>query len=125
MVIVSHDREFLDGLVDKVYEFRNQGTKEYLGGIFDFLQKRKIASINEIERKEKKEKKPAGAKPKPKPKPGGESKKAPTLDYKQKKEQEKRTRKISYDKERDIRLKDEILEGLLDEKDKPIRRRIR
>ena len=56
LVVVSHDREFLDGLVDKVYEFRNQGIKEYLGGIFEFLQKRKITTITEIERKEKKAK---------------------------------------------------------------------
>lgn len=53
LIVVSHDRGFLDGLVDKVYEFRDQGTKEYLGGIFEFLQKRKISSINEIERKGK------------------------------------------------------------------------
>lgn len=51
LIVVSHDREFLDGLVDKVYEFRNKGIKEYAGGIFDFLEKRKISSIREIERK--------------------------------------------------------------------------
>lgn len=51
LILVSHDREFLDGLVDKVYEFRDRGVKEYLGGIFDFLEKRKIDSIREIERK--------------------------------------------------------------------------
>ena len=51
LIVVSHDREFLDGLVDKVYEFRNMGIKEYAGGIFDFLEKRKISSIREIERK--------------------------------------------------------------------------
>jgi ATP-binding cassette subfamily F protein 3 len=56
LIVVSHDREFLDGLVDKVYEFRNQGIKEYAGGIFDFLEKRKIKSIREIERKTEKSK---------------------------------------------------------------------
>ncbi|MFZ5940933.1 MAG: ABC-F family ATP-binding cassette domain-containing protein [Bacteroidota bacterium] len=53
LIVVSHDREFLDGLVDKVYEFRDRGIRSYLGGIFDFLEKRKIADIREIERKEK------------------------------------------------------------------------
>ncbi len=51
LIVVSHDREFLDGLVDKVYEFRNKGIKEYIGGIFAFLEKRKIRSIREIERR--------------------------------------------------------------------------
>jgi ATP-binding cassette subfamily F protein 3 len=44
-IIVSHDREFLDGLVDKVYEFANQGVKEHLGGIYDYLRKKKSESI--------------------------------------------------------------------------------
>ncbi len=51
LIVVSHDREFLDGLVDKVYEFRDQGIREYLGGIFDFLEKRKLSDLKEIERK--------------------------------------------------------------------------
>ena len=51
LILVSHDREFLDGLVDKVYEFRNQRVKEHLGGIFDFLQKRKLENLKELERK--------------------------------------------------------------------------
>ena len=51
LIVVSHDREFLDGLVDKVFEFRNKGIKEYIGGIFAFLEKRKIRSIREIERR--------------------------------------------------------------------------
>jgi ATP-binding cassette subfamily F protein 3 len=53
LIVVSHDREFLDGLVDKVFEFRNQKVKEHLGGIYDFLQRRKLTSLREIERKEK------------------------------------------------------------------------
>ncbi|MDR3287466.1 MAG: ABC-F family ATP-binding cassette domain-containing protein [Prevotellaceae bacterium] len=51
LLVVSHDREFLDGLVDKIYEFRNQKVKEYLGGVYYFLQRRKIENISEIERK--------------------------------------------------------------------------
>ena len=52
VVLVSHDREFLDGIVDKVYEFRDGGVREYLGGIYYFLEKRKVESLREIERKE-------------------------------------------------------------------------
>jgi len=49
VIIVSHDRDFLDGLVDCVYEFRNKKAKQHLGGIFDFLQRKKIESLKEIE----------------------------------------------------------------------------
>ena len=49
LVVVSHDREFLDGLVDKVYEFRDGAVKEYLGGIWYFLEKRKLESLREVE----------------------------------------------------------------------------
>jgi len=52
LIVVSHDREFLDGLVDKVFEFRNQKVKAHLGGIYEFLQRRKIGSLKDIERKE-------------------------------------------------------------------------
>lgn len=54
LIVVSHDREFLDGLVDKVYEFREQGIREYSGGIFEFLRKRKISSMREIEKRDTK-----------------------------------------------------------------------
>lgn len=50
-IIVSHDREFLDGLVTKVYEFRNRGMKEHLGGIYEFLQTRRLENMREIELK--------------------------------------------------------------------------
>jgi ATP-binding cassette subfamily F protein 3 len=53
IIIVSHDREFLDGLVDKVYEFRNKNIKEHLGGIYDFLQKRKLENLRQLEQKAK------------------------------------------------------------------------
>lgn len=49
MIVVSHDREFLDGLVTKVYEFGGGEVKEHLGGIYDFLQKKKIESLNELQ----------------------------------------------------------------------------
>lgn len=51
VIIVSHDREFLDGLVEKVYEFGGGHVRECLGGIYEFLEKKKIASLAELERK--------------------------------------------------------------------------
>ena len=50
VIVVSHDREFMDGLVDKVYEFGNQRVVEHLGGIYDFLEKKKLDSLRELER---------------------------------------------------------------------------
>lgn len=50
-IIVSHDREFLDGLVDKVYEFGGGHVREHLGGIYDFLQKKQIENLQELEKK--------------------------------------------------------------------------
>jgi len=49
VILVSHDREFLDGLVEKVYEFGGGQVKEMLGGIYDFLEKKRIASLRELE----------------------------------------------------------------------------
>lgn len=49
VIVVSHDREFLDGLVDKVYEFGNQQVKEHLYGIYEFLQKKKMDTLQELE----------------------------------------------------------------------------
>jgi ATP-binding cassette, subfamily F, member 3 len=49
LLVVSHDREFLDGLVNCVYEFRNKKIKLHLGGIYDFLTKKKIESLKELE----------------------------------------------------------------------------
>ncbi|MCD6355110.1 MAG: ABC-F family ATP-binding cassette domain-containing protein [Prolixibacteraceae bacterium] len=51
VLVVSHDREFLDGLVDCIYEFRNKKIKQHLGGIYDFLQKKKIETLKELEKK--------------------------------------------------------------------------
>ncbi len=52
VIVVSHDREFLDGLVQCVYEFRDKKVKQHLGGIYDFLQKKKIDSMKELEKKD-------------------------------------------------------------------------
>ncbi len=63
LIVVSHDREFLDGLVEKIYEFRHRKVKEHLGGIYDFLRRRNLASLREIERRGKPE--PEEAQPSP------------------------------------------------------------
>ena len=51
LIVVSHDRDFLEGLVDKLYEFRDGKVTEHLGGVADFLRKRKMESLSELERK--------------------------------------------------------------------------
>ena len=83
VVVVSHDREFLDGLVDRIYEFRDGGVREYLGDIWYFLEKRKVESLQDIERKDR---------------PTATAKAAESntgkLTYEQKKEQEKLLRKL-------------------------------
>ena len=84
VIVVSHDREFLDGMVDKIYEFRDGGVKEYLGGIYYFLEKRKVESLAEIERK---------AAPTTAAKEGAATSSG-KLSYEQKKEQEKQIRKL-------------------------------
>ena len=100
VVVVSHAREFMDGMVQKVYEFRDGGVKEYLGGIYYFLEKRKLESLQEIERRD------APAKPAANPaaNPAAKSAAQPAanrdaaasgkLTYEQRKEQEKQLRKL-------------------------------
>ena len=102
VIVVSHDREFLDGLVDKVYEFAGGKVRECLGGIYEFLEKKKLTSLNELELS----KSPAPASSKKEPSatpqegktPDGTSSKSSNakLSYAEQKEQEKiikRTRK--------------------------------
>jgi ATP-binding cassette subfamily F protein 3 len=84
IIIVSHDRDFLDGLVSKVYEFKNKKVKENIGGIYEFLQRKRIASLVELERKK-------AIKTKNIEQSISENKKS----YKEKKELEKIIRKIS------------------------------
>ena len=84
VVVVSHDREFLDGLVDRIYEFRDGGVREYLGDIWYFLEKRKVESLQDIERKDR-------------PAQSEKTSDTPTagkMTYEQKKEQEKILRKL-------------------------------
>ncbi len=85
LVVVSHDREFLDGLVDKVYEFRDGGVKEYLGGIWYFLEKRRVESMREIEVRQ-----PAA------PAPAAVQQEKRKVDYQQKKELERTIRKTQH-----------------------------
>ena len=56
LILVSHDRDFLQGLADSVYEFRNNTVKEFLGGINDYLKYRELESMREVEKKDKKQK---------------------------------------------------------------------
>ncbi len=84
-VIVSHDREFLDGMVDKVFEFRDGKVREYLGGIYYFLEKRKLDSLQEVERRDNRTKSDTKA---------TEKVSAGKQSYEQRKEQEKLLRKL-------------------------------
>jgi ATP-binding cassette subfamily F protein 3 len=51
LIIVSHDRDFLTGLCEKIFEFKDKKIKTYIGDVFDFLEKKKIESLNELQRK--------------------------------------------------------------------------
>ena len=83
VIVVSHDRDFLDGMVEKIYEFRDGCVKEYLGGIYYFLEKRKVESLQDIERKDT-----------PTNTPANKETSSGKLSYEQKKEQEKLVRKL-------------------------------
>jgi ATP-binding cassette subfamily F protein 3 len=89
VIVVSHDRDFLDGLVEKVYEFGGGKVKENLGGIFDFLNRRRIASLTDLEKKDKPQPNPQNSNDENQPvgKSGG------NLSYAMQKEREKLLRK--------------------------------
>jgi ATP-binding cassette subfamily F protein 3 len=83
LLVVSHDREFLDGLTTKIFEFRNKKAKEFRGGIFEFLEKKNLTNLNELNRKnilssESSEKQSAQSR----------------LNYSEKKEYDKKVRKV-------------------------------
>ncbi|MBR4793143.1 MAG: ABC-F family ATP-binding cassette domain-containing protein [Bacteroidaceae bacterium] len=84
VIVVSHDREFLDGLVSKVYEFADGKVREHLGGIYDFLQKKNLDNLADIGRMK-------GA---PAVQATQDRASAGKEDYEAKKEQERRKRKI-------------------------------
>ncbi len=98
LVVVSHDRAFLDGLVDRVYEFRDGGVKEYLGGIYYFLEKRKIESLQQVELKDKA----------PQVSAAGSTPAKGREDYLQKKEADKAVRKVQNAIERQERTITEL-----------------
>ncbi|MDR3188393.1 MAG: ATP-binding cassette domain-containing protein, partial [Prevotellaceae bacterium] len=101
LIVVSHDREFLDGLVSKVYEFRDGKVKEHLGGIWDFLRRRKLESMRELEAQN-----PTAAQDAPPPK-REEAKKpdakkpdaSQELSYSDKREKDKQQRKLLRQRE--------------------------
>ncbi len=103
LIVVSHDRDFLDGLVDKVFEFRNHKVKEHLGGIYDFLQRRKLSTLQEVERKStpvNTKSSDSGSKKKAVVEISGEVQEPPAITdnkirYEEKKVNEKKIRKIS------------------------------
>ena len=111
LVIVSHDRDFLDGLVNKVYEFRDGTVKEHLGGISDFLERKRLYTLSELERKET-----AAAAVEEKPKP------APGVSYAEQKEQareiERRRARVERCENEIAQLEDKLgkVEKLLAEK---------
>lgn len=93
VIVVSHDRQFLDGLVDKVYEFGGGKVRECLGGIYEFLEKKKLSSLNALNssapsRVAEPEKKPV-AKPEPQP----QAQEAKTRSYAEQREHDKAVRR--------------------------------
>ena len=86
VIVVSHDREFLDGLVTKVYEFGGGVVKEHIGGIYDFLQKKQMENLNELQLSQS----PTSEGRKAAPEPVSESK----LSYEAQKEQARKARKL-------------------------------
>ena len=91
LIVVSHDRDFLEGLVDKLYEFRDGKVQEHLGGVEDFLRRRKLESLQELERKNAA---PAATQP---PQPVVKPAKADNTAFKaQSKEQKKIKNRIDY-----------------------------
>ena len=95
VIVVSHDREFLDGLVEKVYEFGGGQVRECLGGIYEFLEKKKLASLRELEARTPAEKRvPAAKSPQPRqqaPTPAPTAK----LSYAEQRERDKIVRKAT------------------------------
>lgn len=90
LVVVSHDREFLDGLVSRVYEFKDRKVMENIGGIYDFLRKKRLESLSSLEAAIRK---PAGTE-KVKADP------ANRISWEQKKERERKIRKLENDVKR-------------------------
>ncbi len=84
VIVVSHDRDFLNGIVDKVYEFGDHRVREHLGGIYDFLQKKQLDSLQQLEIKSS----PAATVAEEVTEPASQGK----MDYQRQKERERRIR---------------------------------
>ncbi len=122
VIVVSHDREFLDGLVEKVYEFGGGKVRECLGGIYEFLEKKKIASLSELEiSKDKKpsvEKSVSDTAPSKKTEAAAsENKVVSRLSYAEQKEREKNLRRLKK-KVEDAEAEISRLEGTVAEIEK-------
>ena len=100
LIIVSHDRDFLDGLVDKLYEFRDGKVKEHLGGVQEFLERRKLETLNELERHYK---------------PVAEEKPVEVIQKKEEAKQEYEAKKYISKEERKIRNRISFLEKGIEE----------
>ena len=85
VIVVSHDRDFLNGIVDKVYEFGEHRVREHLGGIYDFLQKKQLDSLQQLEARQA----PASLINEDTPEPSSSQGK---MDYQRQKERERRIR---------------------------------
>jgi ATP-binding cassette subfamily F protein 3 len=117
VIVVSHDRQFLDGLVDKVYEFGGGKVRECLGGIYEFLEKKKLSSLNALNssapsRVAEPEKKPVVAKAEPQPQ---ESK---TRSYAEQREHDKavrRARKKVEEAEAEVASREAAVKAIEDE----------
>ncbi len=126
VIVVSHDREFLDGLVDKVYEFGSGVVREHLGGIYEYLRNKNATTINEAinatkpkeEPAKKKEEAPAA----PKAEPVAHKKEepaAPQMSYEERKAEQKRQNKLNKrrkeleDKIAKLEARKTVLDGLL------------
>ncbi len=102
VIVVSHDREFLDGLVEKVYEFGGGKVKEHLGGIYDFLQTKKIENLDQLSAKSPAQTNsrarnwlsPSDRRAKPSEPQGQGQSQGATLSYEARKEIQKRINKI-------------------------------
>lgn len=88
VIVVSHDREFLDGLVEKVYEFGGGKVREHLGGIYDFLEAKKMESLRELEMSQPKQRE--------KQQPQQQLSKSPTAATAVKEEKPQSQAKLSY-----------------------------
>ena len=119
VIVVSHDRQFLDGLVDKVYEFGGGKVRECLGGIYEFLEKKKLSSLNALNssapsRVAELEKKPVVAKAEPQP----QAQESKTRSYAEQREHDKavrRARKKVEEAEAEVASREAAVKAIEDE----------